>query len=48
MFFGDMLYIVAIVLFVYLTFGIVKNYYKNKFDEKGRRIDMIEEEDEAK
>jgi len=45
--FGDIFYIVAIVLFVYLTFGIVRNYYKNKFDDKGRRIDMIEEEDEA-
>jgi len=45
--FGDILYIVAIILFVYLTFGIVRNYYKNKFDDEGRRFDMIEEEDEA-
>jgi len=45
--FGDILYIIAMVVFVYLTFGIVKNYYKNKFDDQGRRIDMIKE-DEAK
>ena len=38
--FGDILYIFAIFLFVFITFGIVKNYYKNKFDDKGRRIDM--------
>ena len=42
--FGDILYIIAIVLFTFLTFAIIKNYYKNKFDDKGRRIDMIEEE----
>ncbi len=43
--FGDILYIVAIFLFVYLTFGIVRNYYKSKFDDEGRRIDMKDEED---
>lgn len=42
--FGDILYIVAMFLFVYLTFGIVKNYYKNKFDEEGHRKDMADEE----
>jgi hypothetical protein len=48
--FGDILYIVAIILFVYLTFGIVRNYYKNKFDDEGRRLDMQEtntEDEEA-
>jgi len=38
--FGDILYIVAIVLFVYLTFGIVRGYFKAKFDDEGRRLDM--------
>ena len=28
--FGDYLYIVAVIVFVYLTFGIVRNYYKSK------------------
>ena len=44
--FGDILYIIAIVLFTYLTFGIVRNYFKSKFDDEGRRIDMIEDEEE--
>jgi hypothetical protein len=42
--FGDILYIIAIFLFVFMTFGIVKNYYKSKFDEEGRRIDMQEDD----
>ena len=41
---GDILYLIAIVLFVFLTFGIVKNYYKQKFNENDERIDMLEEE----
>jgi len=48
--FGDILYIIAIILFVYLTFGIVRNFYKNKFDDEGRRLDMQEsntEDEEA-
>ncbi len=43
--FGDILYIIAIILFTYLTFGIVRNYYKSKFDDEGRRMDMLDEED---
>ena len=46
--FGDILYIIAIFLFVFMTFGIVKNYYKSKFDDEGRRIDMIEDEKDKK
>ncbi|MEA1880579.1 MAG: hypothetical protein U9N11_08040 [Campylobacterota bacterium] len=44
--FGDILYIVAIILFTYLTFGIIRNYYKSKFDDDGYRIDMKEDENE--
>ena len=44
--FGDILYIISMFLFAFITFGIVKNYYKNKFDDEGRRIDMQEEVDE--
>jgi len=43
--FGDILYVIAIVLFAYLTFGIVRGYFKAKFNDDGRRIDMIEDED---
>ena len=42
--FGDILYIIAFILFTYMTFGIVKNYFKSKFDEDGNRIDMQDEE----
>ena len=41
---GDIVYIVVLILFVYLTFGIIRNYYKSKFDDEGRRIDMLEDE----
>lgn len=37
-----MLYIIALGLFVGMTFVIVRNYYSNKFDEKGRRKDMLD------
>jgi hypothetical protein len=46
--FGDILYIIAMFLFAYLTFGIVRNYYKSKFDDEGRRIDMLEEDESKK
>ena len=41
---GDIVYILVVVLFVFITFGIIKNYYKNKFDGEGNRIDMKEKE----
>ena len=34
-------------LFVFITFGIVKNYYKSKFDEDGHRIDMKDEKEDS-
>ena len=40
--FGDILYIIAIFLFSYLTFGIVRGYFRAKFDKEGRRKDMQE------
>jgi len=43
--FGDILYLLAIFLFVFITFGIIKNYYSSKFDDEGRRMDMLEDED---
>jgi len=46
--FFDLLYIVAMFLFAYLTFGIVRNYYKSKFDNQGRRIDMNQSEESIK
>ena len=43
--FGDILYIVAVILFVYMTFGIIRNYYKSKFDDEGHRIDIQDDTD---
>jgi len=43
--FGDIVYVIAMVLFVYITFGIIKNYYKSKFDDEGNRMDMLDDED---
>ena len=43
--FGDILYIIAMVLFAFITFGIIKNYYKSKFDDEGSRMDMLDDED---
>jgi len=44
--FGDILYVIAMVLFAFITFGIIKNYYKSKFDDEGRRMDMLDEEED--
>ncbi len=41
--FGDIVYVAAVIIFVFITFGIVKNYYKSKFDDEGRRIDMLDD-----
>jgi hypothetical protein len=38
--FGDIIYYIVVFLFVFMTFGIIKNYYKSKFDEDGHRMDM--------
>ncbi len=43
--FGDILYIIAIFIFAFLTFGIVRNYFKSKFNENGERIDMLEDDE---
>ena len=41
--FGDIFYIIAIILFAFITFGIIRNYYRSKFDDRGRRTDMLDE-----
>ena len=42
--FGDILYVIAMFVFAFITFGIVKNYYKSKFDDEGHRMDMDDED----
>lgn len=41
--FGDYLYIIAIILFSFMTFTIIKNNFLSKFDEQERRKDLIDE-----
>jgi len=41
--FGDYLYIVAIVLFAYMTFTIIRNNFLSKFDDKERRKDLVDQ-----
>ncbi len=43
--FGDVLYIVAMILFAWITFAIVRGNFQRKFDEEGRRKDLIDEEE---
>jgi len=41
---GDILYIVAIILFAWITFGIIRGNFERKFDEEGNRKDLKDEE----
>ena len=40
---GDIFYIIAMVLFSIMTFAIIRNYYRSKFNDKGQRVDMLDE-----
>jgi len=44
--FGDIVYIIAMFLFAFMTFIIVRNYFRSKFDDEGRRKDMLDEYEE--
>ena len=37
--FWDILYIICIFLFAYMTFVIVRNNFRSKFDDEGNRIE---------
>ena len=41
--FGDILYIIAIILFSWMTFTIVRNNFLSKFDDNQRRKDLVDE-----
>lgn len=43
---GDILYIIAMVLFAYMTFIIIRNNFLSKFDEQERRKDLVDEYEE--
>ena len=37
---GDILYIIAIVLFSIMTFAIIRGNFQRKFDKNGHRHDL--------
>ena len=37
---GDIIYMVAIILFAWITFGIIRGNFQRKFDKDGNRIDL--------
>jgi high-affinity Fe2+/Pb2+ permease len=41
---GDIFYVVAIVMFSWMTFAIVRGNFQRKFNEDGKRIDLVEKE----
>jgi len=46
---GDIVYIIVVIIFSFMTFIFIRNYYQNKFNDKGQRMDMLDEyEDRGK
>jgi len=43
---GDIFYGIAIVLFAWMTFAIVRGNFQRKFDDEGNRIDLKEDKKE--
>jgi len=41
---GDIFYIIAIVVFSWMTFVIIRGNFQRKFTEDGERIDLIKKE----
>jgi len=40
----EIFYYLAVVLFAYMTFAIIRANFRSKFDEDGNRIDLKEKE----
>ena len=38
--FGQIVYLMAFGLFAFMTFLIIRNYFRSKFNDEGKRIDM--------
>jgi hypothetical protein len=38
--FGEIFYIIAVILFSYMTFAIIRGNFQRKFDENGHRHDL--------
>lgn len=44
----DILYAAPFAIFGFITFVIIRNYFRQKFDENYNRIDMIDNTKESK
>ncbi len=42
---GDIFYIIAMIFFAWITFGIVRGNFQRKFDEQGRRKDLVDSDE---
>ena len=45
---GDIFYVVAIVVFAWMTFVIIRGNFQRKFNDDGERIDLVEKEKNKK
>ncbi len=45
---GDIFYIVAMIVFAWLTFAIIRGNFQRKFDDDGHRLDLIDEDNQNK
>jgi ribose 5-phosphate isomerase RpiB len=43
---GDIFYVVAIVVFSWMTFAIIRGNFQRKFNDDGERLDLVEKEKE--
>jgi len=43
---GDIFYIVAIVLFSWMTFAIIRGNFQRKFNDDGERIDLSDKKED--
>ncbi|CAA6811048.1 MAG: Unknown protein [uncultured Sulfurovum sp.] len=39
---GEIFYVIAVILFSYMTFAIIRGNFQRKFDENGHRHDLKE------
>jgi len=45
---GDLFYIVAMIMFAWMTFAIIRGNFQRKFNDDGERIDLVEKSKRSK
>ena len=45
---GEILYLMAALLFAYMTFVIIRGNFQRKFDDEGNRLDLKEKDEDKK